>query len=184
MTFERKTLLPVSILAALLLCSCSSTTKKEDITEPTEEAVRYEISSFDELPSSDSQDWAAALSAFKVSCRSVGKKANWKDVCFKAQSTDSSEAESFFKNNFTPWQISTQVIGKQTGTVYSKSDKGLMTGYYEPMLKVSSVRTAKHTIPILSTPDDLIIVVSASLISEIKRDASARKGRRQKTRSL
>ncbi|WP_304856335.1 murein transglycosylase A [uncultured Parasutterella sp.] len=168
MTFERKTLLPVSILAALLLCSCSSTTKKEDITEPTEEAVRYEISSFDELPSSDSQDWATALSAFKVSCRSVGKKADWKDVCFKAQSTDSSEAESFFKNNFIPWQISTQVIGKQTGTVYSKSDKGLMTGYYEPMLKVSSVRTAKHTIPILSTPDDLIIVDLASLYPKLK----------------
>ena len=43
-----------------------------------------------------------------------------------------------------------------------------MTGYYEPLLKINRTKTADHQIPILSPPDDLIIVDLASLYPSLK----------------
>ena len=43
-----------------------------------------------------------------------------------------------------------------------------MTGYYEPLLTVSKHRTERHTTPILSTPDDLIIVDLAEAYPKLK----------------
>lgn len=67
----------VSALFCLaLLNGCSSNKQKpQEITEPTEESVRFEISAFSDIPSSEKEDWAAALSAFKISCRSIYRKA-------------------------------------------------------------------------------------------------------------
>lgn len=148
-----------ALICLALLNGCSSNKQKpQEITEPTEESVRFEISAFSDIPSSEQEDWAAALSAFKISCRSIYRKTAWAEACSKASGTDAQNAEAFFKNNFTPWKIEKRTIGTQTGTVYSVSDTGLMTGYYEPLLTVSKHRTERHTTPILSTPDDLIIV--------------------------
>lgn len=155
-------------LTLALLSGCSTSQKPQDISEPTEESVRYEISAFSDVPASDSGSWEQALSAFKVSCRSIGRKNAWAQVCAKASEVSSGEAESFFKNNFVPWKISKQSIGTQTGTVYSTSDAGLMTGYYEPLLMVSRIPTPTHTTPILSTPDDLIIVDLAEVYPKLK----------------
>ena len=165
-------MLPKKILylstIAFLLCSCSSTPEKTEQTEPKEESVRYEISSFTDLPRVNSEYWSAALSAFKRSCSRIGHKVVWSNVCSKALQVSSNEAQSFFTDNFVPWQVSKRVIGKQTGTVYSTSVTGLMTGYYEPLLEVSNVKTSKHTTPILATPEDLIIVDLASLYPQLK----------------
>lgn len=150
----------------LVLASCSTTAPEKK--EPTEEAVRYEISDFQSIPAAKVEDWSAALKAFNVSCRSLGKRKVWSEVCSEAASIDPSSAKSFFLNNFTPWQISKASIGKQTGTVYSTSTTGLMTGYYEPLLEISEKKDREHSTPILSTPDDLIIVDLAELYPKLK----------------
>ena len=158
-----------ALICLALLNGCSSNKQKpQEITEPTEESVRFEISAFSDIPSSEQEDWAAALSAFKISCRSIYRKAAWAEACSKASGTDPQNAEAFFKNNFTPWKNEKRTIGTQTGTVYSVSDTGLMTGYYEPLLSVSKHRTERHTTPILSTPDDLIIVDLAEAYPNLK----------------
>lgn len=158
-----------ALICLALLNGCSSNKQKpQEITEPTEESVRFEISAFSDIPSSEQEDWAAALSAFKISCRSIYRKTAWAEACSKASGTDAQNAEAFFKNNFTPWKIEKRTIGTQTGTVYSVSDTGLMTGYYEPLLTVSKHRTERHTTPILSTPDDLIIVDLAEAYPKLK----------------
>lgn len=167
-----KTKLFVCSSAACLLllngCSSNKSEQPKEITEPTEESVRYEISSFADVPSSEPGAWSAALSAFKNSCKVTGRKAAWADVCARASATSSSEAENFFKSNFVPWKAIKQNIGTQTGTVYSVSDTGLATGYYEPLLHVSRHKTERHTVPILSTPDDLIIVDLAEAYPKLK----------------
>lgn len=163
--------LPLAAFAALsllVLNGCSTSQKPKEITEPTEESVRYEISAFSDVPAAEEQSWGQALSAFKVSCRSIGRKAAWSAVCAKASEISPEDAESFFKAHFVPWKITKQTLGTQTGTVYSTSDTGLMTGYYEPLLKVSRQPTATHTTPILSTPDDLIIVELAEVYPKLK----------------
>ena len=53
-----------ALICLALLNGCSSNKQKpQEITEPTEESVRFEISAFSDTPSSEQEDWAAALSA-------------------------------------------------------------------------------------------------------------------------
>ena len=55
-----------ALICLALLNGCSSNKQKpQEITEPTEESVRFEISAFSDIPSSEQEDWAAALSAFR-----------------------------------------------------------------------------------------------------------------------
>lgn len=160
-----------AVSAALLLAGCSTTDKtkpEKEIDEPTSIETRTTIDDYSSINQISQEDWQAGLKAFRVSCRSIGKKAIWKEVCAKAVSTPDSEAEDFFRSQFTPWKITKIQLGKQTGTVYSEDESGLMTGYYEPLLKISKEKTSGHKIPILSTPDDLIIVDLASLYPSLK----------------
>ena len=88
-----------ALICLALLNGCSSNKQKpQEITEPTEESVRFEISAFSDTPSSEQEDWAAALSAFKISCRSIYRKTAWAEACSKASGTDAQNAEAFFKN--------------------------------------------------------------------------------------
>ena len=78
-----------ALICLALLNGCSSNKQKpQEITEPTEESVRFEISAFSDTPSSEQEDWAAALSAFKISCRSIYRKTAWAEACSKASGTD------------------------------------------------------------------------------------------------
>ena len=47
------------------------------------------------------------------------------------------------------------------------STSGLVTGYYEPLLRGSRVRTDKYAVPIYRVPDDLIVVDLASVYPEL-----------------
>lgn len=158
----------LTALTTLFLVSCGTTPPVEEINEPTVEDTRFQISSFSEIPEVKDIDWQRGLEAFKTSCRSIGRKFIWRELCEKANSTTPDNAESFFTNNFVPWTITKQKIGTQTGTVYSSSNTGLMTGYYEPELLASKTKTTSHTVPILATPDDLIIVDLADLYPKLK----------------
>ena len=44
---------------------------------------------------------------------------------------------------------------------------GLVTGYYEPLLRGSRVRTDKYPVPIYRVPDDLVVVDLASVYPEL-----------------
>lgn len=157
-------------MSIVVIAGCSTTKKEEPVErqEPTIIDSRFTISDFDSIQNISEEAWSTGLEAFQTSCRSMGKKRIWAEVCAKAQTTPLTEAKNFFMDNFAPWQMSKVEVGKQTGTVYNKSLTGLMTGYYEPLLKIKSHKTSTHTIPILSTPDDLIIVDLASLYPSLK----------------
>ncbi len=47
------------------------------------------------------------------------------------------------------------------------STSGLVTGYYEPLLRGSRVRTDKYAVPIYRVPDDLVVVDLASVYPEL-----------------
>lgn len=55
-----------------------------------------------------------------------------------------SEARAFFEEFFAPFRIG--------------SEPGLVTGFYEPQVEASPVRTARHRVPLLSRPADLVDV--------------------------
>jgi membrane-bound lytic murein transglycosylase A len=71
---------------------------------------------------------------------------------------DNATARAFFEQRFQPWQA-TQEDG---------SAEGMVTGYYEPLLKGDRVRTARARFPLYAAPDDLITVDLASVYPELK----------------
>ena len=47
-------------------------------------------------------------------------------------------------------------------------DRGLITGYYEPLLKGSRTKTARFNVPLFARPDDLLVVDFADRYPELK----------------
>lgn len=64
---------------------------------------------------------------------------------------DSEEARSFFERHFTPAFVLPDV-----------SEKGFVTGFYEPVVEASAVRTEKFAVPLLGRPDDLVDINEAN----------------------
>ncbi len=109
------------------------------------------------------QDDAAseAWPAFLQSCTTLVKRSAWQAVCADAaamNTPDDATVRAFFEQRFQPWQA-TQEDG---------STDGLVTGYYEPLLKGDRVRTERARHPLYAVPDDLVTVDLASVYPELK----------------
>jgi len=114
----------------------------------------------------DLPDWRRdplrpALEAFARSCAVLEKQDAWKAVCAGAQTMSAaSDAEiaSFFELNFEPHQV----INADDSTT------GMVTGYYEPLLRGSRVRTARYRYPLYAVPQDLLVIDLSSVYPELR----------------
>ena len=141
------------ILSIPLLAGCSTSTAQKYLTNKYSEKVTYKKSSFLKLENWNKDDQLKSFDTFKKSCdkilsQNMPKYVDWIAVCKTAIHTNfktSGEARLFFEHNFTPYQI-----------IYKNKDLGTFTGYYEPTIKGSLVKTLQYTIPIYKTPTDLV----------------------------
>jgi membrane-bound lytic murein transglycosylase A len=104
-----------------------------------------------------SETWTA----FLRSCSTLIKRTAWQAVCAEAATMaapDDTAVRTFFEQRFQPY-LATQEDG---------SAEGMITGYYEPLLKGDRVRTARARFPLYGVPDDLITVDLASVYPELK----------------
>jgi len=100
-------------------------------------------------------------SAFLQSCSTLVKRTAWHAVCAEAArmgAPDDATARAFFEQRFQPYQA----------TADDGSIEGMVTGYYEPLLKGDRVRTARARFPLYAAPDDLVSVELASVHPELK----------------
>ncbi|TIP99862.1 MAG: transglycosylase, partial [Mesorhizobium sp.] len=116
-------------------------------------------------PGWDEDDHLAAFAAFRRSAfhvltkpyRSGGLGVDFNaftEVYAAARSvapTDRREARAFFERHFIPAHI-----GAESGGA------GLVTGFYEPVVDASPVRTERFTVPLLSRPADLVDIDDAN----------------------
>lgn len=149
----------LSLLAALGLLSACTTVETPVEKKPL--GMTFRAEAFEKLPKAPSGAWGEALSAFNLSCTRLSS-APWSEICAKAKWESPERAEAFFAENFTPWAV--EVPGKGE----ARTDAGLMTGYYEPLLHGSRVRDRKNAYPIYGVPDDLLIIDLAELYPELK----------------
>jgi len=132
--------------------------------------VNFDPIAFSEISGWTDDDHLAAWKAFLASCGPVlntsssgpkagepGYKRGLLNVCtlalaqYKAGTVRTrKEARAFFERHFRPHRV--------TGA----KDVGLLTGYYEPLLKGSRVRTAEFPVPIYRRPADLVNMVAES----------------------
>ncbi len=102
-----------------------------------------------------------AWPAFLRSCSTLVKRAAWQAVCNEAAAMpppDDAGTRAFFERHFDPYQAT-----QEDGNV-----EGLVTGYYEPLLKGARARTERARFPLYTAPDDLIAVDLASVYPELR----------------
>jgi len=103
---------------------------------------------------------AEAHGALLESCGALSKQTVWRGVCEEARAlpTETTVLRSFFESRFRPWRV----------TNADESRDGLVTGYYEPLLRGSRERTKLNRYAIYGVPDDLLVVDLGGLYPELK----------------
>lgn len=121
---------------------------------------RAKAVSFRELPNWQRDDLSQAWPALLNSCRVLKAQPLWEAVCKAASelgTPDASSARAFFERHFTPYQLF-QSDG---------SPEGLVTGYYEPLLRGSRTRSERYRYPLYGPPDDLLVIDLTSVYPEL-----------------
>ena len=134
--------------------------------EPAKPAISVmpwlKAASFEQLPGWRDDDLTQAWPALLQSCKGLKNNPAWTGVCQAAAQLpplpDGAALRSFFEHQFQPWQINQAEGGSE----------GLITGYYEPLLRGSRTPTAKYRYPIYAAPEDLLVVDLAALYPELK----------------
>lgn len=131
------------------------------IPAPPTAASALRRANWQQLPGWDEDDVALAWEPFLTGCRALSKQEAWRAVCSAAggiRNPDREEARRFFESNFTPFQLMQPDGGQE----------GLITGYYEPLLKGSRTRSSRYRYPLYGVPDDLLVIDLADAYPELK----------------
>ena len=121
-------------LFLLILTGCS-----------TKQETKIAKSTFDYMSGFEDDNLDEALKVFRHSCKQASKKDLFENVCYNAQYY--SDGYEFFTKYFDAKVL-----------VSNRGDKGLITGYYEPLLYGSRVKTVRYRYPIYKKPYDLVTV--------------------------
>ena len=117
-----------------------------------------------DLPGWKEDDLGAAWPAFMASCRGVASRphgASWKRVCDLARSADGKpghDPRRFFETQLRPYAVQAS----------DGNGAGLVTGYYEPLLRGSRIRTKGFEQPVRGVPDDLLTIDLSAVFPELK----------------
>lgn len=93
-------------------------------------------------------DVRAAWPALQASCQALKKRAEWGRVCAAGLMVDAGDVNAmrrYFEANFQPYRV---LNGDGT-------DSGLVTGYYEPVLRGSRTRQGPYQVPLYRKPAQL-----------------------------
>lgn len=113
-----------------------------------------------QLEGYEKDELSAAWPAFLQSCGVLKKNPLWQEACdavLKLPNPSAEEARNMINQYFSPWQVM-----NPEGT-----DTGLITGYYEPLLKGSRSRTERYRYPLYQRPDDMVTVDLNGLYPEL-----------------
>ena len=128
--------------------------------------MRYEPVAWSQVEGWSKDRSDEAWNAFVSSCGPLAtKRSEWSGVCAnaRAQAAPGTNAvRSFFEQQFTPYQI---VNVNNCGTA---DPVGLVTGYYEPVLRGSRTPTPVFATPLYAAPDDLLTIDLTDLYPDLK----------------
>lgn len=132
------------------------------VPEPDTETPRLQAARWSDLPGWQADDVAQAWPALQRSCGALTSDARWQTACTAVEALGAqptkAQVQTYFTAHFRPWQV-------RNG---DGSADGLVTGYYEPLIRGSETRSALSAWPIHGVPDDLITVDLADARTELK----------------
>ena len=104
---------------------------------------------------------AAAWPALLASCQALRFREGWRSVCAKAmelRSPSDEEARRFLEEQFVPWRLA-----NPDGAL-----DGMVTGYYEPLLRGSRTKSGPFVYPLYGPPDDLLTIDLSTTNPELR----------------
>lgn len=169
MSLNRISLLACAASVAFFLAACT-TARLPQPAEPapaapappaTTPAPVFKPVDFEAIPGWGKDDLRKAWPAFLASCDTLAKKADWKEPCGIARDVNAADAKAvrtFFEAFFVPNQVL-----NPDGT-----ETGLVTGYYEPLLRGARKRGGPYQTPLYRAPDDMLTIDLASVYPELR----------------
>nr|WP_323123139.1 MltA domain-containing protein [Burkholderia alba] len=135
----------VAIATAVLLAACGGAPVRPTLKPPTGAAIvpgqiaaeRLTPVVWQQVPGWQDDTLIGATVALRQNCARLARQANWQRACAAAERLDDLDvggARAFFETYFTPFQFANN----------DGSLDGLVTGYYEPLLRGSRVRRGPY----------------------------------------
>ncbi|MBU1426834.1 MAG: murein transglycosylase A [Gammaproteobacteria bacterium] len=121
----------------------------------------FMVSKWAMLPDWSTQDLASSWPALQQSCSALRFRPVWLPICAAAAKVGNDDVlaqRAFYETWFTPYQVF-----NPDGT-----DTGMITGYYEPLLKGSRTRSKRFAYPIYAPPDDMLEVDMGELYPQFR----------------
>ncbi|KIF83510.1 murein transglycosylase [Noviherbaspirillum autotrophicum] len=116
---------------------------------------------FAALPGWGKDDLRDAWAPFLASCAALAKKPEWREPCAVARDVDAGKDKAI-RAFFEAFLVPHQVINPDG------SDTGLVTGYYEPLLRGARKRGGPYQIPLHRAPEDMLTIDLTALYPELK----------------
>ena len=145
---------------SVLLAACTITPPKQQLTTVAP-LPAFGVSKWEMLPGWQAMDIPPAWPALLQSCNALRMKPHWQDICARAAQVGASDPvaqRAFYEEWFTPYQVFNP----------DGSEQGTITGYYEPLLKGSRVKTARFRYPLYAVPDDLLTIDFGDAYPQLK----------------
>jgi len=152
------------------VCDCPQYTPIPEPQKPTQEPKPAEIkipdysllrsATWEDLAGIEQDNLTMAWPAWLQSCSALKTKPAWQNVCDLATNLKNPSVgavQNYFKQHFNVYRT----------TNADGSDTGMITGYYEPLLKGSLVKTDTYRYPLYRQPGDLITVDLSSIYPEL-----------------
>lgn len=153
---------PPPACAPVKPCPACASCPAPSQTPPQESAAPYQVSPWSALPGWQDDEISHAWSAFRTSCRTLERQASWQRACQASQQLGDAptplQTRNFFEQHFTPWSL-VNPDGTQSG---------LITGYYEPLIKGSRSRSERYRWPIHATPQDMLTIDLSTVYPDLK----------------
>jgi membrane-bound lytic murein transglycosylase A len=151
-----------ALVLSLVLAACTTPPPKQQIA-PTATAPlpAFAVSKWEMLPEWQAMDITPSWPALLQSCNVLKTRPHWQDICARAAQVDRNDSEAqraFYQECFTPYQVFNP----------DGSEQGIITGYYEPLLKGSRVRTGRFRYPLYAAPDDLLQIDLGDVYPQLK----------------
>ncbi|MDP1605483.1 MAG: murein transglycosylase A [Rhodocyclaceae bacterium] len=154
-----------AVMPASTVCppspSCPTCPVCPVVEPPKPEVKPLQPAAWSDLPDWTSDDPLPAFEAFRASCATLVKRPLWRASCESALTAKvgaGDTARAWFEGQLQPWAL-TQPDGSRTG---------LVTGYYEPLIRGSRAKKTPYLTPVFAPPADLIVVELDTLYPELK----------------
>ncbi|HWH48567.1 MAG TPA: MltA domain-containing protein [Burkholderiales bacterium] len=142
---------PLPATPAAIATAPESAPEPAPVPQPPARQQTLRAADWSALPDWGNDKLTEALPPLLLSCGNLKSQPDWQSACAAAARIpidDPKAIRQFFESTFAPYAVHNA----------DGSTDGLVTGYYEPLLRGSRTPTKTYRFPVYGVPDDLLVV--------------------------